>query len=473
VARRSELLPFEQLQAYAAGELTPAERAQVEAELEAVPENRARLERVQSMRGLLLEAAPGEPDDLTWKRMQQRVQAKLAEPVRRESKSGVWLPVGIAAAAVVATLILLDREKVEPVAPRSFDAVGPQVLASGSAPLDVTLASGTSLHLAPSSEVLVQSPQAQPTELMLEVGQLDVRSPVRLLQGRPAVTVRTPRYVASAASEDFTVGYRADSYFVEARDGEIAVRGEGFEDGTVVRAGERRTVQSEKPPAPSRVKQILNQSVKKAEKASRTADEIGTPPAPASEVKESSEGETSVQVVLEETDPVKRKWLEAAVAYYERRDLPAAIDLARSVVAEAPNRAEGRMAEVLLCEALIATQRAPEAIEACEARLRRPHTEEEKREIHFLLATIHHRHLSDCERAIEHYGRAMVFGGTSLLDDRVRLFRATCALDLGKLDLATVDLQTLKAHRNRLPNPEELDRLLGRLTEAKRGGGRK
>jgi hypothetical protein len=466
------LLPFEQLQAYAAGELTPAERAHVEAELDAEPENRARLERVQSMRGLLLEASPQEPDDLTWKRMQQRVQAKLAEPVRRESKGGVWLPVGIAAAAVVATLIILDREKAEPIAPAPMEPAGPQVLASGSAPLDVKLASGTSLHLAPSSEVLVKSPEAQPTELMLEVGQLDVRSPVRLFEGRPAVTVRTPLYVASAASEDFTVGYRSDSYFVEARDGEIAVHGEGFDEGTVVKAGERRTVESAKPKKPSRVKRILKQSVEKAETASARVEEISAPPA-ASEVKESSEGETSVQVVMEETDPVKRKWLEAAVAYYERRDLPAAIDLAKRVVAEAPNRAEGRMAEVLLCEALIATQRAPEAIEACEARLRRPHTEEEKREIHFLLATIHHRHLSDCERAIQHYGQAMVFGGTSLLDDRVRLFRASCALDVGKLDLATVDLQTLKAHRNRLPNPEELDRLLGRLSEAKRGGGRK
>jgi hypothetical protein len=470
VGDRSELLPFERLHAYAAGELNPAERAQVEAELESHPENRARLDRVHAMQGLLASAAPSEPDDLTWKRMQQRIQSELAKPsIPEESKTGIWLPIGIAAAAVIAAFLILGETKTESPA---HEPSGPQVLASGSAPLDVTLASGTSLRLAPSSEVTVKSPEARPTELVLEVGELDVRSPVRVEKGEPAVTVRTPVYVAAASSLDFSVGVRTDGYFVEARDGEIAVEGEGFDEGTIVRAGERRTVQA-KPAAPSRVEKILEESVTKIEVPKRKATKKKIVEAPAREVKESSEGETSVQIVLEESDPIKRKWLEAALAYYERRDLPAAIELARRVVAEAPHRAEGRMAEVMLCEALIATGRAAEAIEACEARLRRPHTEEEKREIHFLLATIHHRQLGDCSKAIDHYGQAMVFGGTSLLDDRVRLFRAACALEIGRIDLATVDLTALERRRNRLPNPEELDRLRERLVEAMRGGGRK
>src|SRR4026207_1962150 len=97
--------------------------------------------------------------------------------------------------------------------------------------------------------------------------------------------------------------------------------------------------------------------------------------------------------------------------------------------------AEGRRAGARAGEALIAVKRREEAIAACEARLRRPHSDEEKREIHFLLASIHHTQLGDCEKAIPHYGHAMVFGGTSLLDDRVRLFRASCALELGRFDL--------------------------------------
>src|SRR5688572_600695 len=239
---------MERLHAYAAGELNPAERAQVEAQLEANPENRERLQKVQAMRGLLQGASPVEPDDLTWKRMQQRIEAQLSQPsIPRESKTGVWLPIGIAAAAVIATLVILDRAEAPAPSPMAKrEAPAPQVLASGPAALDVTLASGTSLHLEPSSEVTVKSPGARPTELVLDKGVLDVRSPVRDHHGEPAVTVRTPLYVAEASSLDFTVGYKADSFFVEARDGQIQIDGEGIDTGTIVKAGERRTVQ--KPP---------------------------------------------------------------------------------------------------------------------------------------------------------------------------------------------------------------------------------
>ncbi len=462
MGRRPELLPFERLHAYAAGELEPAEHAEVEAALESDPGNRARLEKVRAMRGLLADTAPVEPNDLTWKRLQQRVHAELSRPTpERERRGGVWMPIGIAAAAVIATLVLLDHKTATVEHPNA----GPQVLASGSAPLDVTLASGASLHLSESSEVTVRSPAARPLELQLQVGQLDVHSPEPSYDGGAAVMVRTPAYVAAASSKDFSVGYQADSYFVEARDGEVAVRGRGFVEGTVVKAGERRTVQ-----ARAAKKRAPVEPISKAKPAAKPADRpVRRPPPP--DVRESTEGQTSVQVVLEEADPVKRDWLQAALAYYERRDLPAAIDLARKVVAEAPDRAEGRMAEVLLCEALIATQRANEAIEACEARLKRPQSDEEKRQIHFLLATIHHTQLGDCARAIPHYGQAMVFGGTSLFDDRVRLFRASCALELHQLDLAASDLESVKSRSGRLPNPEELARLLKRLDEA-RGEGR-
>src|SRR5688500_1748971 len=152
MSRRPELVPWETLHAYAAGELASAEKTRVEAALLADPENRKRLDKVRSMRGLLTEAAPHEPDDLAWKRLQQRVQAKLAEPApSRDTKVGVWLPIGIAAAAVIAAVVLIDRKQdPDPIAPTPAQTIHTQVLASGSAPLDVTLQSGTSLHLAPS-----------------------------------------------------------------------------------------------------------------------------------------------------------------------------------------------------------------------------------------------------------------------------------------------------------------------------------
>lgn len=459
----SQPLSFEVLHAYLADEVDPAERREIEAALERSEANRARLAEVRAMRGLLAEMAPAEPDDLAWQRMQRRVETALAEAPAGPSLPSpglgkrIFVPAAVAAAAVAATLMLLDPP--EPDTPQPRPEPKPQVMASGEAPLDVTLASGTELHLAPRSELIVRSP-ALPADLVLETGELQVRAPVAAHAGGPAVVVETPVYVAKAQSRDFSVGFTADRYFVEARQGSVAVEGDGFGGGTVVEAGQRRTVKAETKRRASRVETLLKASLEKA-RASRQPMKS----APVS-VRESSEGETSVQVVAPPADPVQRRWRAAAKAYYEGRDLDRAIHLAREVIRAAPERPEARMAEVLLCEALIATERGAEAAAACEARLARPNTDEEARQIHYLLATIHHRQLDDCAGAISHYGQAMVFGGTSLMDDRVRLFRATCALEVGRLDLAAADVTEVKKRRDRLPNPQDLDTLERRLQEA-------
>lgn len=483
MGRSSQPLAFEVLHAYLAGEVDPAERREIEAALERSEESRARLEEVRAMQGLFQDMAPVAPDDLTWQRMQRRVEAALSEEPGERILSGTLspsrtpgrfaVPAAVAAAAVVATLVLLDRRP-EPMEPAAHPQVSQQVLASGEAPLEVKLASGTALHLAPRSEVIVRSP-ALPADLVLESGELDIRAPVATHEGRPAVVVETPAYVAAARSRDFSVGFTADRYFVEAREGSVTVEGEGFGEATVVKAGQRRTVKAEaKRPASrssrSRVQKLLESSLEKA-RASRRAKSAPAPAPSREALRESSEGETRVQVLEPEADPVRVLWREAAKAYYEGRDLDRAITKAREVIRAAPERPEARMAEVLLCEALIATQRGEEAIAACEARLVRPSSDEEKRQVHYLLATIHHRQLGDCSRAIPHYGQAMVFGGTSLMDDRVRLFRASCALEVGRIDLAEVDVAEVKKRRDRLPNPQDLDTLERRLQEAN-GEGR-
>jgi hypothetical protein len=459
VGRRSPPLAFEVLHAYVAGEVDPAERAAIESQLATCEVSRARLDRVKATTVLFAEMAPDEPDDLAWQRIQNRVRVDLENAAsgrlehRPHAGPRVWLSAAIAIAATIATFVLLGRNASDvPVpAPDPAPAPGPQILASGSAPLEVKLASGTSLRLSPASEVVVKAPSALPTEVDLDVGELRVRPAVRAEGGRPSVVVRTPSYVATAKSLDFTVRYRGDGSFVESRDGSVEVKGGGFGERTIVAQGERRA-----PEGSPRVTAILEESVEKAKL------EAARP------VRETVEGETQVEVIDDE-DPLKRRWVETARAYYERRDLGQAIELARQVIAEGGDRPEARLAEELLCDALIAEGRGEEAAEACAAQLARPHGDEERRQIHFRIATIHHR-LGDCGTAIEHYGRAMVFGGSSLMDDRVRLFRAACALEVGDLELAGSDLLSLKNRRDRLPNPDELDKLVRRLQEAQKQG---
>ena len=443
-------VPLETLHGYVSGDLTPEVEAQVEAQLKVCPESRRRLEQVESVHGLLRTMVPKPLDDLSWERMRRRIQQDLAQPKPQPQKHFLrGLPLGVAAAAILLTVVAVQQRPHQ--SPRV--APSPQTLNSGSGPLSVTLASGTALTLAPQSKVSIREPGALPTRLKLTMGELDVQNPQRTHQGAPSVVVQTPAYVAKAFSRDFTVAYQAQRYFVESRDGTVRVEGEAFKDGVTIHAGERRVVKTQRP---SRVQVLLEASLEKAKKRAATRS-------PA--VKKSSSGQTRVEQVFEDADPVKQRWLQTAQAYYEGRDLPRAIRLAREVVELAPERPEARMAEALLCEAFVATGQAQSAISACQARLARPQTDAERRQIHLMIGRIQHQQIGDCAQAIDHYTKAMVFGGTSLMDDRVRMFRATCGLEVGNLALVRADLAALENRRDQLPNPRELDTLRQRLAE--------
>ena len=182
-------------------------------------------------------------------------------------------------------------------------------------------------------------------------------------------------------------------------------------------------------------------------------------------VSKSDQG-TVIVDVQPPADPVLTLWREANEAYYRRRDLPEAVRLATRVVELGGSHAQ--MARQLLCDARIALEDGKAALKVCRSLLPWARSEEEKRNIHYTVGTIYRALLGDCAKAIQHYNQALVFGRQHILDDEVRIFRATCALEVGDISLAERDVGSLSARAGRLARPEEVTLLQRRLAAAKK-----
>lgn len=458
------------LHALLAGELDPAQKAAVEAHLQACEQCRQRKEEVSRVQSLLSQVTPQEPDDLAWRRLQERVRVKLEESASEQEVNTIdiirgrrWVSAGLVAAAVVALLVWFAPRR-QPSRPEGQGLVAQkdaQVISSGNAPLNVQLVSGTQLHLENQSEVVASSPGADKTQIELKRGAVAVRMPQKAGSLRP-VHVRTPAFSTVAYSRDFSVGYQSSSYFVHVREGYVEVEGPGFEGKQRVEKGERQVVHLKTPN-------------KKSEKGTSQPDSGVAAPATdkiapkkqfetVETVRDSSEGVTKVEVLsVPVVDPLGESWRAANQAYYGKRDFKEAIRLASKVAAAGKNRPEGPLAVRMLCEARMSLGQGAQAIKACEKLLELESNQEQIRLVHYTLATIYRDQLNDCESAIRHYNRATVFGRTLRLDDEVRFFRATCALEVGNLDLADADLSALES-RKRAHRPEELKALRRKLS---------
>lgn len=449
-------LDHARLHAYAAGEVDPTQRSVIEAHLEICPRCRDALGRVGAVAALMQRMAPQEPDELSWRRMQDRVQKRL----QADAESGVttldllmgrrWVTAGLAAVAAVALLVWFAprrRPAPRPPAPVMAEAAveqpQAQVVTSGDAPLDVKLASGARLELAAQSRVVASSSSDGGVLLALEAGALAVRLPERPTVDEP-FEVRTPAFTASSRSRDFSVGYRADRFLVAVREGEVDVEGEAFGGRDTVLEGERREVRIRDEVEAERV--VVPPRARNPRPVPPPVDEI---------VSSSSQGETSVQVLAPD-DPVAASWREASRAYYRLGDLQEAIRHAEAVVDSGEKRAEIVLARRMICDAQIALHRPRAALDACGALLENERDDEEIRTIHYMLGTIYRTQLDDCAEAMKHYEQVLVYGRRALLDDEARLFRASCALQLGDLKTAQRDIRALAPHAARLSRPAEL-----------------
>lgn len=448
------------LHAYVAGEVDPPQRSAVENHLERCELCRQAHDRVQAVHQLFQTMAPEAPDELSWRRVRERVRSQLEQEAALQGSSTLdlvfgrrWVTAGLVAAVAVALLVwFAPRPKrgrgpraPEPAVVAALESPKAQVLTSGDADLQVTLASGARLRLAPGTRVVAPDPRLLALEL--ELGLVDLS----LFDAPPgAVSVTTPGFRVAATSRDFSVGHWARQYVVEVREGAAEVQGEAFGGTQTVRAGERRVVQLATE-APARAPKTRPKST-----APRSE-----PPKP--------EGDTRVEILDGFEDEISASWRDASQAFYRDRDLDRAVRSAERVLEIGAGRPEVRLAQRLLCEALIARREPRRAVDACSAVLPLEPNGEERRHIHYVLATLYRAQLGDCRRAIPHYGEALVFGREHHLDEDIRLFRASCAVEVGDLVLAASDLLALEARGGHLARPAELDGLRRRLAAAQIG----
>lgn len=458
------------LHAYAADEVDPTQRAVIERHLDQCEPCRVALGRVGAVAGLMRRMAPVEPDELSWRRMQERVRDRLESDAKTHVTTldlvmgRRWVTAGVAAVAAVALLVWFAPARNKP-APRPALAGAPsdgvaaegaapeaQVVTSGDAPLDVRLATGARLRLAEKSRLIASPGTDGGVALDLQVGALDVRLPERPTPLEP-FEVRTPAFVAWSRSRDFSVGYRADRFLVAVRDGEVDVEGQAFGGRDTVVEGERREVRIRE--------EVQEKKIVTPRRAPKRAA-----PEPDAPISSSSSGETRVQVVAPDDDPIAELWRQASRAYYRDSDLETAVERAEAVIASREDRAEVLLAARMICDARLRLEQPDRAITACRALLDFDLGDEEQRETHYLLGNIYRTQLNDCRRANEEYEQVLVYGRSALRDDEARLFHASCSLDLGDLEAAQRDIRALAPHATRLSRPAELKALESRLKAA-------
>lgn len=486
-------------QAYLAGEDAPATRADREAHLASCPRCAAELERVRRTLALL---TPVEPDELSWRRLQTRVQAELDAPAapRRRAPRALGRPLAIAAGlaglGLVGALILPRPEPsspsvgvsaARPVAWPEIAAPAPPLarsegalavarekdgsddaplLSSGLSPFEVRLAAGHRLELSGHAQVRVLRDGAESVELALAEGQLEVRAPSPPSEA-VSVTVQTPEFTVAGRSPHFVVGRWSDRAFVAVRAGAMAVRTPNEPERTVV-AGERRRLDPIADPSEPSPRPEPRVARRRAAAPRRSSAVPARAPAAASQAPTDPVTRVSVLRAPIRPDPsgpdeLSERWASLRAIYFEDGRAADAVALAEALAADAGPRPEGRWALDLLCQAQLRLGAAERAVEACQRWLSVEPSAARAREIHRRLAHLYADHLGRCADALDHFGALIVFGRASLLDEDALLGRARCALELGDLDLAALDLSVLEGQGNRVARRAEAAALRRRL----------
>lgn len=559
--------------------LDPPLRYRMRSHLEGCARCQSTLERVAAVRALLDLPVP-EPDELSWRRLELRLDHRVRAPGeihktsmdlppsftwRDPSKEPTpsqtvdvirgrrWLLAGLAAAAIVGAFLAIGpavRDGSNP-GPRG----GPAVLAaevnrsavvrSGAAPLRLETRSGHRVELTSFTEVVVPEPDARPLRIELDHGGLTVSSlspPPGL--GRPpeALVIRTPELFAFAKSRDFAISYRAGRHRLEVWQGHVDVEGErvservsagstrffvapelqggpaepalpsiarlreGGPRSAVSRGQSEHRAETSTPGSPAATSTELRATVAPRRPASAREEAPAAGPAVGTEEVEGSEAasgapasagdstrpdgappggprfrdaeggagsarpdpatrvdpETRVDRLGSTLTAAEQALAEARQAWFVDRDVLAAVELSERALALSTER-DGHLAAGaanLLCDAQVSLRGGAEAVAACLRYLELERDIERRRRIHYRLGVVLRDQLEDCARAMDHFAKALVFGGRSRFDDVARLRRAECAIELGELDLARSDLEVLS---ERGTEAERVAKARGRL----------
>lgn len=486
------------------------------------------LQRVEAIQRALGVPAP-EPDELSWRRMEARLEHQiraseqsarydlelppsLTQELMVRGPRGATVDIirgrrgllaGVVAAAVVGIFIAVFPRRPVVEGRRVAGTIasaegGAAVVHSGSAPLEVELASGHRLDLTPGTEMSVAHPDESRPVVQLDYGQIDVWAPGPVDRSARLI-VRTPELSLWAHSRDFTVAYVAAHRRVDVRDGFVAVEGTDVRvkkgesrdlrplskriaaeppipfinrlasggntpaEGTSSTAKSGRRTSAQKPRAAAETAAgPAKRKVRPSPPRSRTAGEGGRPRLGA------ASGRTEVEALEPALSPRGRAWERARQAWYADRDPAAAIEHAREALALEPPAGERVRVLELICDAQVSLRSGAAALQDCSQLLEKIGNSDRKRRVHYTLGTVYRDQLDDCESAVGHYDQALVFGAKSRFNDVVRLRRAECALELGDLETARLDLDRLSLRSfetQRLSQARrQLEELEGRTT---------
>ncbi len=490
------------LHAYAAGEVDPVERSSIRSHVEDCASCRLQVVQIEGALSLFADMGAVDLDDLSWRRLEQRVRTELDQPVptRANVFHRMWQPVAMAG-VVVAALLVWFAPRPGPVVRVATPVakVNVPTLKSGHAPFELRLASGPQLVLSGHAQVRVTDETEDRVRLALDEGQLHVRL-IGDYQTEGHVELVTPEFHITASAGDFQVGYWADEAYIDVVAGPIHVEGRSFSGRQILRTGERRIIRrpadpcepgtagcelaapaeraAAPKPTPKRAQRVAPAAKTPGPKSEKAALDVpaaptvrelesagGADPSPATvEVTvEAPKSNTTVEVVAPDRDPLTVRYERAQALFYRENQAEHAITLAESIVTTGGERQEVALAWRLLCDAYIATSRPDDAVKACESVLATEPDRERQRPTHRLLASLYADQVGDCDKAIEHFSAVIVFGRASMLDDAAHIGRARCAIEVGNLELARRDIELLETRRNRLQIPAVLDDLIQSL----------
>lgn len=439
MADRSGHPEWETLHAFRAGEVDPAVRAVIDAHLATCEPCRAKLRQVSAVQSLLRKSEPPPLDDLAWHRLAKKIQLELEQraaqdlPGPQRPLFGWLVPIAVTGAVLLLIVFSSPRNirrsapavEAQPVPQEQRIASPEPVAPNPRRALAARLAlRGAALRLSEDARVSVVSVGDLGAEVELLAGELAIEGEV--VDGAPEVLIRTPTFTVRTRSPAFSVGLVGARAYVTVREGHAEIT-TALGAISRVEAGERRELPDAAPP--ERPKAEL-------------APIARAPAAPMAEAPETSIEVVPPLVPLATSDPIAEDW-RAAQAANDRGDRAEAAFLAERVVATGRDRAEAHAATELLCELHIALRQPDQAVSACLSALESQDSPERRQRIHQRLGAVLANQLGDCERAVTHFGQAIVFGRGTLLDQEGLLGRADCELRLGHFGAAERDLGIL------------------------------
>ena len=447
------------LHAYIRNELSPETSGEISNHLAQCHQCRELCDFVDSGGRLLVSEPVPEFSPLVWRRIEVQLERQRKQQMDRHlggyPSSLAWLrrPVSLVAIAGAFAMALVF------VVPKFLSDKNPRLVetrpllaksAVKSMPVDgrrVSLESGRQFHIRGNALARITDSPRQMPVFTLGPGELEITELLTNSESSAPLGLVAPGFRAVANSSDFAVSYWSRSIDLAVSEGVVEIEQPKTAVQTI-KPGQATRI-SLPPPAPKTAKPG------RPTIAAKRSSQLAVSPATSQ-----ATPKTEVDVIAPDRSDIEILWESAVSAYYQQGKREVAIELLEQIVRENPDGAVRRKALGLMCEAMISLKRGPEAAKYCEQSLYYETVVENRRSLHRRLGSVYREMVGDCQKAIEHFSKALAFGGSSLLDERTILGRAFCAYELGDVGLAESDVKLLTSRGAKLIRKIEVKELL-------------